>query len=75
MKLHELSPRLREIDIEIEIEIIVCFFHLRIIAPMLSPSHQAACLVALSSLVEVYNFVLDIIGQLFGLGHGGEFGI
>ncbi len=32
-------------------------------------------LVAHSSLVSVYNLVPDILGQLFGLGHGGEFGI
>ncbi len=32
-------------------------------------------LVAHSSLVYVYNLVPDILGQLFGLGHGGEFGI
>ncbi len=28
-----------------------------------------------SSLVYVYNLVPDILGQLFGLGHGGEFRI
>ncbi len=33
------------------------------------------CLVAHSSLVLVYNLVPDNLGQLFGLGHGGEFGI
>lgn len=32
-------------------------------------------LVAHSSLVKVYNLVPDILGELFGLGHGGEFGI
>ncbi len=32
-------------------------------------------LVAHSSLVQVYNLVPDILRQLFGLGHGGEFGI
>ncbi len=31
--------------------------------------------VAHSSLVLVYNLVTDIFGQLFGLGHAGEFGI
>ncbi len=30
-------------------------------------------LVAHSSLVLVYNLVLDILGQIFGLGYGGEF--
>ncbi len=32
-------------------------------------------LVAHSSFVYVYNLVPDILGQLFGLGHGGVFGI
>ncbi len=32
-------------------------------------------LVAHSSLLQVYALVPDILGQLFGLGHGGEFGI
>ncbi len=31
--------------------------------------------VAHSSLVQVYNLVPGVLGQLFGLGHGGEFGI
>ncbi len=45
--------------------VILCFFHLRIFAQLLSPSHQAARLQSCP----------DILGQLFGLGHGGEFGI
>ncbi len=32
-------------------------------------------LVAHSSLLQVYALAPDILGQLFGLGHGGEFGI
>ncbi len=51
--------------------VILCFLHLRIIAPTIvtfSPSCMAKVFLAHSS--QVYN-----LGQLFGLGHGGQFGI
>ncbi len=66
------SPRLREID---------SYF---VFLPF-AYNHTNCChlltkllgdgLVAHSSLVLIYNLVPDIIGQLFGLGHGGEIGI
>ncbi len=48
--------------------VILCFFHLRIIAPTVV-TFSPSCF------TMVYNQVPDILGQLFGLGHGGKFGI
>ena len=56
----------------------LCFFHFLIIVPTVvnfSPSCLLHFLVAHPSLVQVYNFVPDVLRQLFYLAHGGNVGM
>ncbi len=66
------SPSLREID---SYFVFLPFANNRTNCCHLLTKLLGDGLVAHSSLVWVYDLVPDIIGQLFGLGHGGEFGI
>ncbi len=59
--------------VRVRLRVILCFFHLRINGFHLLTKLLGDDLLAHSSLVYVYNLVPDILGQLFGLGHG-EFG-
>ena len=56
--------------------VVWCCFNLRIIAPIVvvcfSTKLLANGFVALSRLVQVYNLISYVLGQLFGLAHGGE---
>jgi len=53
------------------------FFHFLMIAPTVVGLARllAYCPVAHPSLVQVYNFIPDVLTQLSGLGHCGEVGV
>ena len=52
----------------------LCFFHFQITAPTVV-NLIAYFLVDLPSLVQVYNFVPDVLRQLLCLAHGGNVGM
>src|SRR4029434_8329408 len=61
-------------DLE-RLTVVWCCLHLRIIAPIVvrfSPSCLPMFFLTHSSLVQVYNLISDVLGQLCGLAHGGE---